>query len=196
MMELENKLLVVVIVATNRKEDLISEPHAHDDSLLLLHHASKRFRLARKKGTQNRNKKDKTEEMGILRTFIELAINSCLLLPWSLEDEKQETNGGTRPCCCCHACLLTHTAISATYSGIGGKMTSRIWKRRQVSPYLASDFGLEGLASDCNLKMVNGGRVRSWMRLNFARNVQDGVATGFCRELGFMCQASGSLTCL
>uniref|UniRef100_A0ACD6AMC1 Uncharacterized protein n=1 Tax=Avena sativa TaxID=4498 RepID=A0ACD6AMC1_AVESA len=42
-----------------------------------------------------------------------------------------------------------------------------------------------------NKKMVNGGRVRSWMCVNFARNVQDSVATGFCRELARMCQASG-----
>ncbi|XP_047058856.1 protein argonaute 1D-like [Lolium rigidum] len=42
-----------------------------------------------------------------------------------------------------------------------------------------------------NKKMVNGGKVRSWMCVNFARNVQDSVATGFCRELARMCQASG-----
>ncbi|KAM0832665.1 hypothetical protein ACQ4PT_064752 [Festuca glaucescens] len=42
-----------------------------------------------------------------------------------------------------------------------------------------------------NKKLVNGGRVRSWMCVNFARNVQDSVATGFCRELACMCQASG-----
>jgi hypothetical protein len=40
-------------------------------------------------------------------------------------------------------------------------------------------------------KLVNGGRIRSWMCVNFARNVQDSVATGFCRELARMCQASG-----
>ncbi|KAM0886935.1 hypothetical protein ACQ4PT_029393 [Festuca glaucescens] len=42
-----------------------------------------------------------------------------------------------------------------------------------------------------NKKMVNGGRVRSWLCVNFARNVQDSVATGFCHELARMCQASG-----
>ncbi|KAK1648550.1 hypothetical protein QYE76_066355 [Lolium multiflorum] len=42
-----------------------------------------------------------------------------------------------------------------------------------------------------NKKLVNGGRIRSWMCVNFARNVQDSVATGFCRELARMCQASG-----
>ncbi|KAL6603356.1 hypothetical protein ACP70R_043717 [Stipagrostis hirtigluma subsp. patula] len=42
-----------------------------------------------------------------------------------------------------------------------------------------------------NKKMVNGGRVRSWMCVNFARNVQESVASGFCRELARMCQASG-----
>ena len=39
--------------------------------------------------------------------------------------------------------------------------------------------------------MVNGGRVRSWICVNFARNVQESVASGFCRELARMCQASG-----
>jgi len=39
--------------------------------------------------------------------------------------------------------------------------------------------------------MVNGGRVRSWICVNFARNVQESVAVGFCRELARMCQASG-----
>ncbi|KAG2614396.1 hypothetical protein PVAP13_4KG385603 [Panicum virgatum] len=42
-----------------------------------------------------------------------------------------------------------------------------------------------------NKKMVNGGRVRSWICVNFARNVQESVASGFCRELAHMCQASG-----
>ncbi|KAK3131337.1 hypothetical protein QOZ80_6BG0505120 [Eleusine coracana subsp. coracana] len=42
-----------------------------------------------------------------------------------------------------------------------------------------------------NKKMVNGGRVRSWLCVNFARNVQESVANGFCRELARMCQASG-----
>ncbi|RCV23302.1 hypothetical protein SETIT_4G288700v2 [Setaria italica] len=42
-----------------------------------------------------------------------------------------------------------------------------------------------------NKKMVNGGRVRSWFCVNFARNVQESVASGFCRELARMCQASG-----
>ncbi|XP_006656523.1 protein argonaute 1D [Oryza brachyantha] len=42
-----------------------------------------------------------------------------------------------------------------------------------------------------NKKMVNGGRVKSWICVNFARNVQESVASGFCRELARMCQASG-----
>ncbi|KAJ3672312.1 hypothetical protein LUZ60_007033 [Juncus effusus] len=42
-----------------------------------------------------------------------------------------------------------------------------------------------------NKKMVNGGRVRSWMCINFARNVQEQAARGFCHELAFMCQTSG-----
>ncbi|CAN6252682.1 unnamed protein product [Urochloa humidicola] len=42
-----------------------------------------------------------------------------------------------------------------------------------------------------NKKMVNGGKVRSWICVNFARNVQDSVVRGFCRELALMCQASG-----
>ncbi|VAI94080.1 unnamed protein product [Triticum turgidum subsp. durum] len=42
-----------------------------------------------------------------------------------------------------------------------------------------------------NKKMVNGARVRSWLCVNFARNVQESMATGFCRELARMCQASG-----
>ncbi|KAL6633239.1 hypothetical protein ACP70R_025910 [Stipagrostis hirtigluma subsp. patula] len=40
-------------------------------------------------------------------------------------------------------------------------------------------------------KMVNGGKVRSWMCVNFARNVQESVVRGFCHELAVMCQASG-----
>jgi hypothetical protein len=44
----------------------------------------------------------------------------------------------------------------------------------------------------CNIqKMVNGGRVRSWICINFARNVQDVAARGFCHELAVMCQTSG-----
>ncbi|EEC74305.1 hypothetical protein OsI_09567 [Oryza sativa Indica Group] len=42
-----------------------------------------------------------------------------------------------------------------------------------------------------NKKMVNGGKVRSWMCVNFARNVQESVVRGFCHELALMCQASG-----
>ncbi|KAJ1692504.1 hypothetical protein LUZ63_009202 [Rhynchospora breviuscula] len=42
-----------------------------------------------------------------------------------------------------------------------------------------------------NKKMVNGGRVRSWICINFARNVQDTAARGFCHELAVMCQTSG-----
>ncbi|KAK1679960.1 hypothetical protein QYE76_040811 [Lolium multiflorum] len=34
------------------------------------------------------------------------------------------------------------------------------------------------------------GRVSSWMCVNFVQNVQDSVATGFCREPACMCQAS------
>ncbi|TVU07530.1 hypothetical protein EJB05_40888 [Eragrostis curvula] len=66
-------------------------------------------------------------------------------------------------------------------------------------PY-AKEFGIkisERLASvearvlPAPRKMVNGGRVRSWLCVNFARNVQESVANGFCRELARMCQASG-----
>lgn len=42
-----------------------------------------------------------------------------------------------------------------------------------------------------NKKMVNGGKVRNWMCINFARNVQENVVRGFCHELAVMCQASG-----
>ncbi|XP_072967568.1 protein argonaute 1A-like isoform X2 [Typha angustifolia] len=42
-----------------------------------------------------------------------------------------------------------------------------------------------------NKKMVNGGRVNSWMCINFARNVQENVARGFCHELAQMCHTSG-----
>lgn len=39
--------------------------------------------------------------------------------------------------------------------------------------------------------MVNGGRVNYWTCINFARNVQESVARGFCHELAQMCQISG-----
>ncbi|XBI14274.1 hypothetical protein VPH35_140887 [Triticum aestivum] len=42
-----------------------------------------------------------------------------------------------------------------------------------------------------NMKMVNGARVKSWLCFSFARNVQESMITGFCRELARMCQASG-----
>ncbi|CAN6481470.1 unnamed protein product [Victoria cruziana] len=42
-----------------------------------------------------------------------------------------------------------------------------------------------------NKKMVNGGTVNHWTCINFSRNVQDGVARGFCQELAQMCQISG-----
>ncbi|WOL18919.1 protein argonaute 1B [Canna indica] len=42
-----------------------------------------------------------------------------------------------------------------------------------------------------NKKMVNGGRVNNWTCINFSRNVQEGVARGFCDELAQMCQISG-----
>ncbi|KAJ8490512.1 hypothetical protein OPV22_012233 [Ensete ventricosum] len=42
-----------------------------------------------------------------------------------------------------------------------------------------------------NKKMVNGGRVSNWTCINFARNVQESVARGFCYELAQMCQISG-----
>jgi eukaryotic translation initiation factor 2C len=47
-----------------------------------------------------------------------------------------------------------------------------------------------------NKKMVNGGKVRSWMCVNFARNVQESVVRGFCHELALMCQASGMASIL
>ncbi|KAG6521806.1 hypothetical protein ZIOFF_018939 [Zingiber officinale] len=39
--------------------------------------------------------------------------------------------------------------------------------------------------------MVNGGRVNSLACINFAKNVQDNLARGFCHELAQMCQISG-----
>ncbi|KAK1295614.1 Protein argonaute 1B [Acorus calamus] len=42
-----------------------------------------------------------------------------------------------------------------------------------------------------NKKMVNGGRVSNWTCINFARNIQDSVARGFCQELAQMCYTSG-----
>ncbi|XP_066323051.1 protein argonaute 1C-like isoform X2 [Miscanthus floridulus] len=42
-----------------------------------------------------------------------------------------------------------------------------------------------------NKKMVDGGKVRSWICVNFARNVQDCVVRGFCHELALMRHASG-----
>jgi eukaryotic translation initiation factor 2C len=44
--------------------------------------------------------------------------------------------------------------------------------------------------------MINGGKVRSWMCVNFARNVQESLARGFCHELALMCQASGMASTL
>lgn len=40
-------------------------------------------------------------------------------------------------------------------------------------------------------RMVNGGTVNNWICINFARNVQDGVARSFCHELAQMCNTSG-----
>ncbi|XP_044971962.1 protein argonaute 1B-like isoform X2 [Hordeum vulgare subsp. vulgare] len=40
-------------------------------------------------------------------------------------------------------------------------------------------------------KMVNGGRVKDWICINFSRNVQDSAAGNFCHELAGMCQTSG-----
>lgn len=42
-----------------------------------------------------------------------------------------------------------------------------------------------------NKKMVNGGRVSNWACINFARNVQESIADGFCRDLAMMCRTSG-----
>ncbi|KAL1568351.1 argonaute 1B [Salvia divinorum] len=42
-----------------------------------------------------------------------------------------------------------------------------------------------------NKRMVNGGTVNSWICINFARNVQDGLAHSFCHELAQMCMTSG-----
>lgn len=39
--------------------------------------------------------------------------------------------------------------------------------------------------------MVDGGIVNNWMCVNFARNVQDNLASGFCSELAQMCTISG-----
>lgn len=43
-------------------------------------------------------------------------------------------------------------------------------------------------------KMVNGGTVNSWICINFSRNVQDSVASGFCYELAQMCYISGMVS--
>lgn len=40
-------------------------------------------------------------------------------------------------------------------------------------------------------KMVNGGIVNTWICVNFARNVQESAARGFCHELAQMCMVSG-----
>uniref|UniRef100_A0ACD5W5V3 Uncharacterized protein n=1 Tax=Avena sativa TaxID=4498 RepID=A0ACD5W5V3_AVESA len=71
----------------------------------------------------------------------------------------------------------------------------------RVLPTPRLNYSEAGREKDClprigqwnmmNKKMINGGRVRSWLCVNFARNVQDSVATGFCRELARMCQSSG-----
>lgn len=42
-----------------------------------------------------------------------------------------------------------------------------------------------------NKKLVNGGKVRSWMCVNFAYKVQESIVRGFCHDLALMCQASG-----
>ncbi|KAI9073161.1 hypothetical protein K1719_044867 [Acacia pycnantha] len=42
-----------------------------------------------------------------------------------------------------------------------------------------------------NKKMVNGGTVNHWICINFSRNVQESVASGFCYELAQMCYISG-----
>lgn len=47
--------------------------------------------------------------------------------------------------------------------------------------------------------MVNGGIVNTWICVNFARNVQESAARGFCHELAQMCMVSGmvgGLKCL
>ncbi|XP_071715428.1 protein argonaute 1-like [Rutidosis leptorrhynchoides] len=42
-----------------------------------------------------------------------------------------------------------------------------------------------------NKRLVNGGRVASWICINFARNVPDNMAYSFCQELAKMCSISG-----
>ncbi|XP_047315184.1 protein argonaute 1-like isoform X2 [Impatiens glandulifera] len=42
-----------------------------------------------------------------------------------------------------------------------------------------------------NKKMVNGGTVNNWFCINFARNVAENIANGFCSELAQMCNISG-----
>lgn len=44
--------------------------------------------------------------------------------------------------------------------------------------------------------MVNGGIVNSWICVNFARNVPDNLARGFCSELAQMCTISGMVFAL
>lgn len=41
--------------------------------------------------------------------------------------------------------------------------------------------------------MVDGGIVNSRMCVNFARNVQDNLASGFCSELAQLCTISGMI---
>ncbi|KAI4969681.1 hypothetical protein ZWY2020_000595 [Hordeum vulgare] len=56
--------------------------------------------------------------------------------------------------------------------------------------HLAPMRGLDVPCSDLD-RMVNGGRVKDWICINFSRNVQDSAAGNFCHELAGMCQTSG-----
>ena len=56
--------------------------------------------------------------------------------------------------------------------------------------HFLSEWASNSLLSEW-ASMVDGGKVRSWICVNFTRNVQDSVVRGFCHALALMCQASG-----
>jgi eukaryotic translation initiation factor 2C len=44
--------------------------------------------------------------------------------------------------------------------------------------------------------MVNGGKVKSWICINFTHNEEDSVVHEFCHQLAVVCQASGMASIL
>jgi hypothetical protein len=56
--------------------------------------------------------------------------------------------------------------------------------------HFLSEWASNSLLSEW-ASIVDGGKVRSWICVNLARNVQDSVVRGFCHALALMCQASG-----